>query len=112
MLEPLTPGRVPATDEAITVAGHPGGGPAAVVVGPRVPVPEIADVVVPGELVAVAASTPPGVSGGPALDADGRLFGVLVATELATDTGIITTIGDPADLAGAPLVDGRCPTGA
>jgi len=112
MLGPLPAGTIPEVGEAITVVGHPGGGPRTVVVGPRVGVVPLARHLTMGELVAVDASTPPGVSGGPALDVDGNLIGILVATEIASDTGIIVIVDDPANLAESPLVAGTCPARA
>ncbi len=112
MVGPLPAGMVPSMGESITVVGHPGGGPRTVVVGPRVGVAVVAGQLTGGELVAVDASTPPGVSGGPALNPDGKLIGILVATETATDTGIVALIRDPAALVGTPLVPGACPAQA
>jgi S1-C subfamily serine protease len=112
MLGPLRSGTVPEAGEAITVVGHPGGGPRTVVVGPRVGVVALARRLTVGDLIAVDASTPPGVSGGPALDVDGNLIGILVATEIATDTGIVVLVDAPSALADAPLVAGTCPAQA
>lgn len=112
MVEPLPAGVMPSMGGSITVVGHPGGGPRTVVAGPRVGVAVVAGQVTRGELVAVDASTPPGVSGGPALDSDGNLIGILVATETATDTGIVAVIDNPATLADTPLVPGVCPAHA
>jgi len=112
MLGPLPGGTVPEAGQAITVVGHPGGGPRTVVVGPRVEVTPLAGRLTAGELVAVDASTPPGVSGGPALDPDGNFIGILVATETAIDTGIVVAVDDPSSLADTPLVAATCPTEA
>ncbi len=112
MVDPITMGTVPTDGEAITVVGHPGGGPLTVTVGPRVAVPELATRVVAGDLVAVDAATPPGMSGGPAVDGEGDLIGILVAIEAATGTGIVIAIDDPASLNDTALKPGRCPTEA
>jgi len=102
---------VPGRGEPITVVGYPGGGPRTTTVGPRVEVPGRATDVFRGELVGLDADIGVGFSGGPALDADGRLIGIVVGAETATGMGIVSVLGDPIDDE-TPLTAGACETEA
>lgn len=112
MVRPLPPARTLGPAAPITLVGHPDGGPRTVVVGPRTAVPQLASRLHVGELLAVAAPVPPGMSGAPAVDAAGDLVGIAVAEETGTRTAIVTRIPDPGALADAELEPGRCPVGA
>lgn len=112
MVQPLPAGAVPAAGEPITLVGHPQGGRRAVVVGERTGVPELAERLHHGELLAASVTVSPGMSGGPAVNAAGDLVGITIAEETGTATAIVARIDDPAKLATAALEPGRCPLGA
>lgn len=52
------------------------------------------------------------MSGGPVVNADGELVGILIAAQPETGTAVIATIGDLNAVLRAPLADGRCPATA
>lgn len=111
-LDPPVATNTAITGSAATIVGFPEGGAQASVVGAIVEVPGRAQQLWEGPLVAVDASTRAGMSGGPAVDPDGNLIGVLVAAQPETGTAIVAAIDDIAQVRSAPLVDGRCPTTA
>jgi len=103
-----TAGAAPAAGEAVTMVGFPGGQRRTVSVGPRTsPLPTTMRAVV-GQLIGVSAPTGEGFSGGPALDAAGRLVGVVVAVEIGTGTSIVVAVPDLESLADAPLEPNGC----
>jgi len=109
MTAPLEPVDVPSVGEAITLVGHADGGPRTILVGPRVDIaPVVATLAGGGDVVGVDASIRAGVSGGPAVDASGGLFGIVVAKEQATDTALVVATPDLRSLAGSALVPGTC----
>lgn len=106
-------GPPPPPGAAVTIVGHPEAGPRTSVVGEVVAVaPEVARAAGGGTILGVDAAVREGMSGGPALDAAGGVVGMVVARETATDTALVVTLPDLADLAGAPLAEGACPTDA
>ena len=92
----------------ITIVGFPEGGPRSSVVGPATDVPDLAARLWTGPLAAVDVGTQQGMSGGPAIDADGNLVGVLVAAQPGTETAVLAAIDDVAAALATPLVDGEC----
>ncbi|MEM8705434.1 MAG: serine protease [Actinomycetota bacterium] len=109
LLDPVPVAAAPATGEPVTIVGHPFGGARTSMVGPVIDVPGQASAVMRGDLLGVEAPTEQGMSGGPAVDADGALVGVLAAAQPGTGTAIVITFDDVQPLLDAPLVDGRCP---
>ncbi len=103
------PTLAPAPDlgDPITVVGYPAGGARTTTVGPRVNAPDLAAQLFRGELVGLDADIGVGFSGGPALDADGNLIGIVVGAETATGMGIVSVLGEPID-SDTPLLDGTC----
>jgi len=112
MARPLRSVAAIAPSDPITLVGHPNDGPRTVLVGARTDVPQLASQLYRGELVAASVSVPPGMSGGPAVDASGALIGITVAEETGTQTAIVVRIDDPAALVDAAVQPGRCPLGA
>lgn len=102
-------GAAPVAGGGITIVGHPEAGPLTSVAGAAVEVPSVAAAVFAGDLVAVDATTEPGMSGGPAVDADGDLIGLLVGAQPGTGTAILSAIADVQELLEAPLTDAACP---
>jgi S1-C subfamily serine protease len=97
----------PELGDPITVVGYPGGGARTTTVGPHVDAPDLAAQLFRGALVGLDADIGVGFSGGPAVDADGNLIGIVVGAETATGMGIVSVLGDPID-ADTPLLEGRC----
>ena len=106
---PVAVGPRPGPGEPITVVGHPEGEARTSIVGPVVDVPERAARILRGDLLAVDAPSRSGMSGGPAVDANGELVGLLVAAQPATETAVVVAIDDLASVLEVPVVDGRCP---
>jgi len=105
--EPV-PGTLPPLGRPVTMIGLPAGGPRTVSVGARVePLPSTAEAV-HGRLIGVASPSGRGFSGGPAVDADGGLIGMVVAAEVGTGATIVVPVGDPADLSAIDLVPNTC----
>jgi len=114
-LPQATRGTIPPLGDPITIVGHPQGGPITASVGARVePLPTTSDAVpVPdGGLIALSAVAGRGFSGGPAVDADGRLIGIVVAAESGTGNTIVIPVGDPAEVAGVELIPNICHSAA
>jgi len=109
-LSPPTPGEAPSVGAAVTMVGYPGGQRRTVSVGPSTKPLPTTSLVLAGELIGVSAPTGEGFSGGPALDASGRLVGVVVAAEAGTGTSIVVALPDADSLADAALVPNSCPT--
>lgn len=109
MAEPLAVGSAPSAGDAVTIVGHPFGGAITSMVGPVVDVPSRAASILRGSLLGVEARTEAGMSGGPAVDADGAFVGLLVAAQPGTGTAVVVSIPDVQSVLDAPLVDGRCP---
>jgi len=106
-------GVLPPMGGPITIVGHPRGGPISASVGARVsPLPTTADVVVApnGTLIGLSAVAGRGFSGGPALDAYGRLIGMVVAAEPGTGSTIVVPVGDPVDVARTDVLPNICPS--
>lgn len=108
LAEPVASAAFPVPGAEATVVGFPGGGPRTSVVGPAVAVPDLADRLYEGPLGAVDAVTRAGMSGGPVVDADGALVGVLVAAQPETGTAVVAAIDDIDAILDAPLTEGRC----
>ncbi len=112
LAEPVATAAFPTEGDAVTVVGFPNGGARSSVVGPAVRVPELAARLWAGPLGGVDAVTRSGMSGGPVLDADGALVGLLVAAQPETGTAVVAAIDDVEAVLDAPLTDGRCPATA
>ncbi len=101
-------GTVPPVGRPVTMIGRPAGGPRTVSVGARVdPLASTAEAV-DGRLIGVASPSGRGFSGGPAVDADGGLIGMVVAAEVGTGTTIVVPVGDPVGLSEIDLVPNTC----
>jgi S1-C subfamily serine protease len=112
MASPLRPGVAPVTGEPLTLMGHPGGGPRMVAVGGVVDLAPVTANRVAGEVVGIDISVSVGMSGGPAVNADGEMVGLLVAMETATDTALVVLLPDLLSLESGALVPGSCPESA
>ena len=98
--------------EAVTLVGHPEGGPRVELVGPHVvPSAEVA-AVAPAGALAVTAEVVEGMSGGPAVDAAGALVGVVSGAEVVTGTAFVVPVDPDIDTRPETMVDGTCPTTA
>lgn len=78
----------PVTGEAITVVGFPLGGPLTFSPGRVVGFTDGSGLGIPGQVMRLTANVEPGNSGGPVLDAHGRVVGIVYAIELATGYGL------------------------
>ncbi|MFT5203642.1 MAG: S1-C subfamily serine protease [Candidatus Aldehydirespiratoraceae bacterium] len=112
MAVPLRTGVVPGTGEPLTLVGHPGGGSKTVAVGGVVDLGPAITNRVAGEIVGIDVPVSVGMSGGPAVNADGDMVGLLVATETATDTALVVLLPDLISLDSGALVPGSCPESA
>jgi len=109
MARPLEPSPVPGNGEPITLVGHPDAGPRTSLVGARVDVaPIVATLAGGGDVVGVDVGISAGISGGPAVDEDGAIVGIVVAKEQATDTALVVATPDLLQLSRAALVPGAC----
>lgn len=109
MRVPLPAGDPPAPGDAITLVGHPDGGPRTIVVGAAVAVdPGVAIQAGAGEILGVDVATRAGISGGAAVDADGEVVGLVVAREALSDTALVVRLPDLATIGDAALVPGQC----
>lgn len=97
MASPLRPGAAPVTDEPLTLVGHPGGGLRTVAVGGVVDLAPAITNRVAGEIAGIDVPVRVGMSGGPAVNADGEMVGLLPDW---------LSLGDIA------LVPGSCPESA
>jgi S1-C subfamily serine protease len=85
--------------ETLVATGYPYGGPVATVTGEAVGLGPAVAYEQPGDaLVVVSAPFPPGTSGGPIVDAAGRLVAVVVGTEQASGTGLGVPVHELAGL--------------
>ncbi|MEM9466506.1 MAG: serine protease [Actinomycetota bacterium] len=108
LTEPIAAASMPADGSAITIVGFPEGGARSSVVGAPVEVPDLARRLFDGPLAAVDATTRAGMSGGPAIDGDGNLVGLLVGAQPETGTAVLASIDDVASALQTPLTEGRC----
>ncbi|MEZ5166625.1 MAG: hypothetical protein R2695_09050 [Acidimicrobiales bacterium] len=53
-----------------------------------------------------------GMSGGPAVDATGRIVGIIVARAVGIDTALVVEVPDLGELPDAALIPGTCPASA
>jgi S1-C subfamily serine protease len=86
--------------EPVTVVGYPEGGPLTVTTGAVVGLVDGELLGEPADVIRFDAAIRPGNSGGPVLDADGRVVGVVFASEVARGTGLavpVTTLLDRLD---------------
>jgi S1-C subfamily serine protease len=97
--------------ETIVAVGYPGGGPAAVTTGKVVGLADAELLGEPAPVLRVDATIRPGNSGGPLLDEEGRVVGVVFALEIGTGYGLAVPVGTLLDrLAGEGLAppSGSC----
>lgn len=107
---PLAPS--PPVGEPVTLVGIPGGGPRTIVVGERTVLADQVAAAVTGEAIGVDAPVTQGFSGGPALDREGTLVGIVVANETATDTALVIALAGLGRIDETVVIPGRCPTDA
>ena len=112
MAAPLETASAPGLGEPLTLVGVPAEGRREVVVGERVELTSAMAATVTGDPIGVAAEVRPGFSGGPAVTADGTLVGIVVATEIHTDTALVVPLEEIARVEETAVVPGRCPTDA
>lgn len=98
--------------EAVTLIGHPEGGPQVQVVGPHVSAPPEVAAVAPAAAIAVEAEILVGMSGGPAIDPIGALVGVVSGHEVLTGTTFVVPVELATDTLAETMVDGSCPASA
>lgn len=92
-------GRDVAVGDVLTASGHPGGGPLAAIDGTVVSLAAARDFGQAGDdLIVFTAGFPPGMSGGPVADAEGRLVAIVVGTEQGSGTGIAVPVREVRDL--------------
>ena len=106
---PIASAAVPRTGSPVTVAGHPEGRGMSTVVGERIDLASSLASIARGPAFGVSVVTEVGMSGAPALDASGRLVGVVIGAETATGTAIVAAVDDAAELAEEVVIPGRCP---
>ncbi len=97
--------------EAVIAVGYPGGGPATVTTGEVVALIEGELLGEPADVIRVDAPIAQGNSGGPLLDEEGRVVGVVFALDVASADGLVVPVGTLLDrLGGASLAapDGTC----
>ena len=110
--EPVRSSTALRVGEAVTLVGHPAGGPRAELVGRHlVPSAEVQRVA-PAATIAVDVEVPTGMSGGPAIDPRGGLVGVISGTEVVTGTTFVVPVDPAVDTRPETMVDGTCPTAA
>ena len=78
----------PVVGERVQVVGFPLGGPETFSAGRIVGFVNGSDLGVPGKVMRLTADVRPGNSGGPVLDSEGRVVGIVYAIELATGYGL------------------------
>lgn len=78
----------PVAGEAVTVVGFPLGGPLTFSPGRVVGFTDGSSLGIPGKVMRLTGNVEPGNSGGPVLDAHGRVVGIVYAIELATGYGL------------------------
>ena len=81
-------GPPPRRGDAVTAVGYPRGGPLTLSPGAVVDRVDGGELGVPGEVVRLSARVRPGNSGGPLLDSEGRIVGIVYAIETATGFGL------------------------
>ncbi len=105
---PLVAATAPALGDAITLVGHPAGGPRTTSVGPRVDIAPVVAEILDGEILGVDASVSRGMSGGPAINSAGDIVGLLVAKEGAGDMALVVALPDLGSIESQALVPGSC----
>lgn len=109
MAEPIVPAAAPTVGAPLTLVGFPDGGPRTTAVGATIEVaPQVAQLAGGGEIVGVDVHIDAGISGGPAVDEDGTMIGIVVAKEVASDTALVVATPDLGSLESAALVPGTC----
>lgn len=110
---PLPVADRPVVGDAVTLVGHPDGGPRTVRVGEAAAVaPVVAMLAGGGDILGVDVAIAAGFSGGAAIDAAGDLIGLVVASEEKTGTALVVALPELATIESAGLVPGECPAGA
>lgn len=84
--DPVEPG------ESVIVVGYPGGGPATVSTGEVVSLIEGEMLDEPADVIRVDAEIRQGNSGGPLLDEDGKVIGVVFALDVGSGDGLVVPI--------------------
>lgn len=113
MAAPLEFAGAPEPGDAVTLVGHPDGGPRTVLVGAAVPVDVTTAVQAgAGEIIGVDVAIRAGISGGVAIADSGDVVGLVVAKEARSETALVVALPDLADIAAAALVPGECPATA
>lgn len=112
MAAPLALAAIPPVGAGLTLVGIPDGGPRTIVVGERTVVAPAVAAAVAGDPIGVGAHVERGFSGGPALDDEGMLVGIVVATETRTDTALVIPLATVGRIDETVVVPGRCPVDA
>lgn len=110
---PVASAGIPAVGAPLTLIGHPDGGPLTSSVGPVVEIaPVVARLAGGSDIHGIDVPTTQGISGGPAVDENGAVVGLVVARETATDTALVLALPDLAEIGSAALTPGECPGNA
>jgi S1-C subfamily serine protease len=94
-------GPAPKQRDRITVVGYPRGGPLTLSEGTVIDRVDGAEFDVEGTVVRLTATVVPGNSGGPVLDAKGRVVAIVYAIEIATGFGLAIPVDTMRRLVGA-----------
>ena len=100
-----------AVGEPVFVVGYPGGGPATITTGQVIDRVDGEVLGEPTDVIRVDARVQPGNSGGPLLDADGLVVGVIFAQEVGSERGLavpIQTLLERIDEAAFEPPSGQC----
>lgn len=101
----------PDPGEEVQAVGYALGGPQAVTEGEVIDYVEDPRLGMEGKIMRVDVSVQPGNSGGPLIDRNGLVVGVVYAIEIATDYGLVvpvSTLRSHLDTQGALSTSGRC----